>query len=177
MVAPTYLSPGIGNLRIGRGYMQMKLQGESVYLDMGNCTMAEFLVKPTIEPHYSSRVGVRKKDFVTPTQLDGTLTMSLEEITARNMAIAMLGTPSESGAVEIDAYTNPLIYASILFTDTSVAGPQWNIEFPLVVLTPAKAVSLIAQGSGTWSTIDLQADILQDTVTGQFFVARSSSFT
>jgi len=38
MPTPNLTSPNIGNYYVGRGYLSMKLQGESVFTDMGNCT-------------------------------------------------------------------------------------------------------------------------------------------
>ncbi len=177
MVAPTYASPNIGNYYVGRGYLTMKLQGESDYSDMGNCTEFTFQAKPTLLEHYSSRVGVRTKDLVVVTELAATLTLALEEFTARNVAIALLGTANESGTVSIDMFDQPLYYAAMRFTGTNSVGPKWSFDFPLVILTPAKAMNLISAGSGSWGTIDLQADVLKDDVTGQFCVATSSDFT
>jgi hypothetical protein len=177
MVAPTYASPNIGNYFVGRGFLQMQIVGEVSYVDMGNCTSFELVAKPTLLEHYSSRVGVRTKDLVVVNELSATLTMSLEEITARNMATALLGTAHASGSVSIDMLDNPLFYAAIKFTGTNVVGPKWNFTFPLCILTPSKAVSLISQGSGTWGTIDLQADVLKDPVTGKFGTATSADFT
>ena len=177
MVAPTYASPGIGNYHVGRGFLQMKLTGESGFSDMGNCTTFTFQVKPTLLEHFSTRVGVRTKDLVVVTELAATLEMSLDEITARNMAIAMLGEASVSGSVSIDMLSLPLFEAALHFTPTNVVGPQWTYDFPLVLITPRNAVSLISAGSGSWTTIDLQADVLKDPVTGQFGVATSDSFT
>jgi hypothetical protein len=174
---PHYVSPNIGNYRVGRGFLKMQLAGDATAQDMGNCTQFEFQVKPTLLPHFSSRVGVRIKDYVAVTELEATLTMAMEEITARNFAIACLGTPLQSGATTIDIMSAPLIYASLIFTDTSAAGPQWNMTFPLTILSPAKATSLIAAGSGAWQTLDFTADVLKDPVTGLFGWATASDFT
>lgn len=176
-VTPTYAAPNIGNYYIGRGFLSLKLQGESTYVDMGNCTMFEFQAKPTLLNHFSSRIGVREKDLVVVTELEATLTMSLEEFTARNVAFALLGEPSESGSVSIDMFTKPLIYAALKFTGTNNVGPKWSFDFPLVILSPNKAISLISSGSGAWGAMDFQADILKDPVTGQFCIAHSSDFT
>jgi hypothetical protein len=169
-VSPHTAMPNIGNLRVGRGYLKMKLASDTGYVDIGNCTEFTFQVKPTLLPHFSSRLGVRKKDLVVVTELEATLTMTLEEITARNFSVACLGsyTDSPPGTWTIDMFSEPLFYAALQFTDTSAAGPQWQATFPNVLLTPAKAISLISQGSGAWSTIDLQADVLFDNISGQF---------
>lgn len=173
---PHYISPNIGNYRIGRGYLKMQLAGDVVAQDMGNCTMFEFQVKPTRLPHFSSRIGVRIKDYVAVTELEATLTMAMEEITARNFAIACLGVASQSGAVEIDIMSAPLIYAALEFIDTSAAGPQWHLNFPLTMISPDKATSLIAAGSGAWQTLDFTADVLKDPVTGKFGWAVATGF-
>ena len=39
MPTPNLTSPNIGNYYVGRGYLSMKLQGESVFTDMGNCKL------------------------------------------------------------------------------------------------------------------------------------------
>ena len=136
-------------------------------------------MKPTVLPHFSSRVGVRKKDYVATTELDATLAMTLEEITPRNLGLLLLGKWRESPSfpnVVIDMFQTPQQLGSVQFVDTSSVGPQWGVLFPLVLFTPQKAISLIAQGSGAWSTIDLQVDVLFDEVSGNFAVATSSSF-
>lgn len=176
MVAPTYASPGIGNYHVGRGFLSMKLSGEPAFKDMGNCTTFTFQVKPTLLEHFSTRLGVRTKDLVVVTELAATLEMSLDEITARNMATAMLGDASVSGMVSIDMLTRPLFEAALHFTATNTVGPQWDYNFPLCLITPRNAVSLISAGSGAWTTIDLQADVLKDPVTGHFGIATSDSF-
>src|SRR5262245_55298672 len=104
MVAPGP-SPNIGNYVVGRGIGYVKLIPPSTtpdadYVDVGNITEFTFSVKPTRLEHYSSRIGVRKKDLVVVTELAATLTMILEEFTARNLAMATLGLVS-GGVVNI----------------------------------------------------------------------------
>src|SRR5260370_22671727 len=102
--------------------------------------------------------------------------MQLDELTARNRAFALLGITQESGKVDIHMFDQPLYYAAIKFVGPNVAGPQWTFTFPLVIITPNKAMSLISAGSGAWGTIDLQADVLKDTTTGQFCIAEATDF-
>src|ERR1035438_3198902 len=84
-------SPNIGNYYVGKGLCSVKLLGESVYVDMGNCPTFEFQAKVTQLDHYSSRTGVKVKDFTAVTEISGVLTMVLEEFTARNLGFALLG--------------------------------------------------------------------------------------
>lgn len=172
MVAPTFASPNVGNYYVGRGFVSMKLAGDADYVDCGNCTLFEFQATPTLLNHFSSRVGVRKKDLVVVTELAATLRIQLEEFTARNMAIYMLGDlPPESGNFQISMFSNPLFYAAIKFTGTNDVGPKWSYEFPQCTISPQNAISLISNGSGEWGTIDLQADVGIDDVTGEYCIA------
>lgn len=173
---PNVNSPAIGNYVVGRGYLSMKLQGESTYQDMGNCTRFTFQPSPTKLDHFSSRFGVRKKDLTIVTQLDAKLTMTLEEATVRNMAIQAMGIPLESGHDSIDIMTNPLFYAALIFTATNSVGPQWNAVFPLVLLSPTSAFQLISEGSGAWATMEVEGDVQLDATSGKYGWFYSTSF-
>jgi hypothetical protein len=166
VIQPTTTSPNIGDYRVGRGFMTMNLNDGKGALDMGNVTSAKFQVKPTLLHHYSSRVGVQIKDRSVATRLEATLMIELEEITARNMGLALLGLPQDSGSASIIPMSNPLFYATLNFTDTNVTGPQWNAHFPLVLLTPDQPFELIAAGSGDWQKLSITCDVQHDSVEG-----------
>lgn len=165
---PTAPSPNVGNLFIGRGFLSMKVLGETSFTDLGNCTRFSFQVTPTRLDHYSSRVGVRKKDLTVVTQLDAKLTMTLEEATIRNMSMLVLGTALESGETTIDIMSNPLFYAGLQFTATNAVGPQWHAVFPLVLMSPAGPFQLISEGTGSWGTIEMEGDVQFDDASGQY---------
>lgn len=165
------LSPNIGNYYIGKGICSIKLLGETQYVDCGNVPVFEFQAKVTQLDHFSSRTGVRVKDFVAVIEIAGTLTMQLEELTARNMGFALLGLPTGGPSPtpdSIDIFSSPVIYGAVKFVGTNIIGPVWTINFPLVKLSPSKALSLIAN---TWGTIDLEGDVLYDQVQRTFGTA------
>lgn len=174
--APALTSPAVGNYLVGRGFLSMKLQGETAVHDMGNCTRFTFQPNPTRLDHYSSRIGIRKKDLTIVTQLDAKLTMTLEEATVRNMQILAMGLAQQSGENSIDIMSNPLFYCALQFTATNSVGPQWNAYFPLVLLSPTSAFQLIAEGTGTWATMEVEGDVQLDSVSGQYGWFYSSSF-
>jgi hypothetical protein len=164
-------SPNIGNYYVGKGICSIKLLGESDYTDCGNVPTFEFMAKVTNLDHYSSRTGVRVKDFTAVIEISGSLTIQMEELTARNMGFAMLGLPTGGPSPmpdTIDVLGTPVIYGSVKFVGTNDIGPLWTVIFPLVKLSPSKAISLIAN---TWGTIDLEGDVLYDALSGGFGTA------
>jgi hypothetical protein len=164
-------SPNIGNYYVGKGILSIKLLGETQYVDCGNVPVFEFMAKVTNLDHYSSRTGVRIKDFTAVIEISGSLNMQMEEMTARNMGFAMLGLPTGGPSPTpdtIDILANPVIYGSVKFVGTNDIGPQYTVILPLVKLSPSKAISLIAN---TWGTIDLEGDVLFDQLSGGFGTA------
>lgn len=171
VVEGSLISPNIGNYYIGKGSVYIKLLGESAYVDAGNCPTFEFQAKVTQLDHFSSQTGVKVKDFTAVTEISGALNMVLEEFTARNMGFAFLGIPSggPSPADEtIDIFSNPVIYCAVKFIGANDIGPIWTVEFPLVRISPSKALALIGS---TWGTIDLDGDVLFDQGIGGFGTA------
>jgi hypothetical protein len=168
-------SPNIGNYYVGRGICYVQLVAPTVpadgaLIDCGNVTEFTFQVKPTRLEHYSSRVGVRKKDLVVVTEVAATLTMIMEEFTARNFGMAVLGNidNSQPPSTVIQILSQPLIYGHIKFQNTNAVGPQYTYDFPLCLFTPSKAISLLPTGSGTWGSLDFECDVLFNQATGSF---------
>lgn len=165
-------SPNIGNYYIGRGILSIKLLGEEVYTDCGNVPTFEFQAKVTQLDHYSSRTGVKVKDFTAVIEISGSLTIVMEEFTARNMGFALLGIPTGGESPEdetIDIFSSPVIYGAVQFVGDNDVGPNWTHQFPLVQLSPNKALALIS--GNTWGTIDLMGDVLYDQESGTFGTA------
>jgi hypothetical protein len=156
------LSPNIGNYYVGKGIVSIKLLGESVFTDCGDVPLFEFMAKVTQLDHFSSRQGVRVKDFTAVIELAGTLTIQMGELTARNMGFALLGLPTGGPSPlpdTIQIFSQPVIYGAVKFVGTNAIGPVWTVNFPLVKLSPNKALGLI---QNTWGTIDLEGDVLFD---------------
>ena len=181
MVAPHSTSPNVGNYVVGRGIgyvklVQPSLNPDTAYVDCGNITEFTFQVKPTRLEHFSSRIGVRKKDLVVVTEIAATLTVVMEEFTARNLGFACLGISGQSppGTHTVSILSEPLIYAAFKFVSTNIVGPQWTYEFPLCIFTPNKAISLLPAGSGSWGALDFEADVLFDDVSGTFGTASAT---
>ena len=156
------VAPSIGNYYIGKGNVKIKLLGETEYVHVGNCPTFEFTAKVTQLDHFSSMTGVKIKDFTAVTEISGTLTMVFEELTARNMGLALLGLPTFATSPTpdaIDIFSDPVIYGAVQFVGANDIGPVWTVTFPLVSIKPNKALSLIGS---SWGTVDLMGDVLFD---------------
>ena len=168
------VSPNIGNYYIGRGLVSIQLLGETKYTPCGNSPQFEFMAKVTSLDHYSSMTGVKVKDFTAVTEISGSLTMVLEEFTARNMGFALLGLPANTGGSPleeqetIDIFADPVLYGSVMFVGANDVGPIWTTIFPLVSLKPSKAIAFIGN---TYGTLDLLGDVLYDRLSGGFGTA------
>jgi hypothetical protein len=175
-IAGSLVSPNIGNYYIGRGLVSIQLLGESQYTPCGNSPQFEFMAKVTSLDHFSSMTGVKVKDFTAVTEISGSLTMVLEEFTARNMGFALLGLPSGQGSPlaeseTIDIFADPVIYGSVKFVGANDVGPIWTTIFPLVSLKPSKAIAFIGN---TYGTLDLLGDVLYDRLVGGFGTATAT---
>jgi hypothetical protein len=84
-------SPSIQNYHIGKGIVSFKEDGAADFVDLGNAP--SFVWSPSIEKkeHFSSREGVKVKDFTAITQTGATIKMTLDEINAENLALFTLG--------------------------------------------------------------------------------------
>lgn len=107
------VSPSIQNYHIGKGIVSFKKDGAADFVDLGNAP--SFVWTPTIEKkeHFSSREGVKVKDFTAVTQTGATIKMTLDEINGPNLAIFTLG------EIGTDTDGNATVAA---FKKTEIAG-------------------------------------------------------
>lgn len=190
-VQPHLISPSVGNYRIGRGFCKTQFDDEVAVFDNGNCPAFKFKANPTIKKHYSSRLGTQKQDFSAISRLEATLDATFDEMTPRNLRMALLSDISESPStsdIVMEILSHPQLRGSFQFIDTSGTGtnllvptgnsmPQMNFFFPLVQFSPTSDLELIAGDNGDWSKMDIHADVLFDDVSQTFGTMRAYDFT
>jgi hypothetical protein len=119
-------SPSIQNYHIGKGIVSFKQDGQYDFVDLGNAP--SFVWTPTIEKkeHFSSREGVKTKDFTAITQTGATIKMSLDEINADNLAIFTLGEVGTDvdGNVTVAAFKKTEIAGEIKVEGTNDIGQK-----------------------------------------------------
>jgi hypothetical protein len=94
-------SPNVHNYHIGKGIVSFKEVGQSTYRDLGNAPSFVYTPAVTKLEHFSSREGVKTKDFTAITQISATVKIILDEITGENLqyfALGELGTDTDGNA-------------------------------------------------------------------------------
>jgi hypothetical protein len=164
----TIASPDIRNYTIGKGLIYIKTSTDAQRRAIGNCPEFEFT--PEIEKleHFSAMSGVRERDRTVVLEKKGTLRIVIEEMTAENLRLALLGTLEDgsSGDQIIDIFSESQISAEVWFEGQNDVGPKWNYYFGRVDFIPSSGISLI---SDEWMTVELNGDVQK--VNGTFGTA------
>jgi hypothetical protein len=151
-------SPNVLNYYIGKGEVSFKKDGDVAFRDLGNVTVFEFV--PAIEKleHFSSREGVRTKDRTVVIQKSGQVNLTMEEFTAVNLAIALLGDVSSDtlGREVIEIFSSNAVSGELKFRGTNEVGPRYLWHFLKVDFIPGESVSPL---SDEWGEMQLTGDV------------------
>lgn len=156
------VSPSTDNYYIGKGVVTFKniTAGDTDFRDVGNVPQFELTPSAETLDHNTSREGVKKRDKRVTVSQSMALRMVMEEVTAQNMALGMMG------LVETDTAGNSIIRAQTLaavegyikFTGTNDVGMQLNYEAK-VSFTPSSSFNPI---SDEWGSIEVTGEILAE---------------
>lgn len=156
-------SPNVLNYFIGKGIVKFTPAG-GVQRDLGNAPEVE--VTPEIEKleHKSSRAGISSVDFTAETSVKATLRVVLDEITAENLALQLLGEVVDltDGSKTFEILSQSAITGQIDFTGTNDVGNQVAIIMPEVKFAPSGSLNLISDDFGQ---IELTGDVLVQVAT------------
>jgi hypothetical protein len=165
-MAVSELSPQVDNYFIGAGIVKWKGILDADYRDVGNVSKFEFTSTVTRLAHYSSRVGTRFEDKNVVTQVAAKVALTMEEFTAKNLTLALLGEENAGSPITIDILTNANIQGAFRLIGSNDVGAKCQIDLPSCTLSPTGALGFI--NAGTWGEIALEADVYGDPVTGSF---------
>lgn len=152
------MAASVNNYFIGKGIAYFKKDGESVFRDLGNVPEIEFT--PNIEKleHFSSRSGIRSKDLTVVLSKAGTLRVVLEEFTAENFALALLGETAvnASGRTYIDVFSESQISGVFKLTGTNEVGRNFELILNKVDFIPGSSVNFIGDD---WGRLEISGDV------------------
>ncbi len=124
------------------------------FRDVGNVTEFEFT--PEIErlDHFSSRQGIKVKDKSVVLEKSGTLRIVMDELTADNLGLALMGLVSTNtaGEKEIDLLSEDVIPAKVKFVGNNDVGRRVTWEFERVEFAPGAATNPISDEFMTFET-------------------------
>lgn len=153
-----HASPNILNYYVGKGTVSFKKTGDMSFRDLGN--VPEFEFTPEVEKleHFSSRSGVKSKDRTIVIEKKGTIKLTMEEWTAANLALALLGTvgADSDGREVIDIFGENAISGELKFTGTNEVGPKWELHFLKVDFIPGESVNPL---SDEWGALSITGDV------------------
>ena len=160
-------SPNVQNYHIGKGIVSFKETGGSGFVDLGNAP--SFVYSPTVEKleHFSSREGVKTKDFTAITQVGATVTFTLDEITGNNLAffaLAEQGTDTD-GNITLSGLTKTEFTGEIKVEGTNDIGQ--HVDFLAnVSFVPSGDFSFITD-EDNFTVIEIEAEV-QKSADGSF---------
>ena len=149
-------SPSTDNYYVGKGVVTFKPAG-GAYADVGNVSSLEITFDIKTLDHFSSRSGVKKKDKSIILEKSATVTMIMDEWTAQNIAMAVLGTVGVGGAISI--FSKSEIAGSLKYTGANDIGPRVDIELLNVSFRPGGSLNPL---SDEWGQIELTGEVLAD---------------
>jgi hypothetical protein len=147
------VSPSTDNYYVGKGKISFKAVGELTFRDLGNVSSLETAPNLTTLEHFSSREGVKKKDKEVVTEKKMTVTMVMEEWTAENLAMALLGDVDTDGNKVIDIFSRNTFLGELKYEGTNEIGPQMDIDLFRVVFKPGKSLNPI---SDEWGNVEVE---------------------
>jgi hypothetical protein len=148
-------SPNVQNYHIGKGIVTFKETGSATFIDLGNAP--SFVYSPNVEKkeHFSSREGIKTKDFTAITQISATIKVTLDEITPENLAMFALGDLASDGT--ITGLTKAEFTGTLKVVGTNDIGQHvgWTGDISFV---PSGDFSFITD-SDDFSTLELEAEV------------------
>jgi hypothetical protein len=157
------VSPDVQNYHIGKGIVSFKETGSATFVDLGNAPKFIYTPTTTKKEHFSSREGIKTKDFTAITEIGATVKVTLDEITPENLAMFALGDLASDGT--ITGLTKAEFAGTLKVIGTNDIGQHvsWTGDVSFV---PSGDFSFITDADD-FSTIELEAEV-QKSVDGSF---------
>lgn len=132
------VSPDVGNLAVGKGFILFKPDGGSFY-HVGNVPTFTFTPKITTLDHFSSMEGTRLKDLSITLEKSGEVKMDMEELTATNLAMLVLGdiTTDTDGNPIVSIFSRDSLTGELQYYATNEIGPRWYVDLLSVTFNPS----------------------------------------
>ena len=155
--------PSTQHYSILKGRLFWRGENDTHYRALGNAPSLEY--EPSVETrdHYSDMTPVRTKDRSTLVETSATLSIELDEITASNLALALLGEAADFTQSQLTSQTQQIDLAPGAVIDTGhtnisnvdVVGYTENVDF---VVYPEPGVVVFTEAASSGTGVDLTFD-------------------
>lgn len=143
------VAPNPNNYFVGKGIVVLKKDGETVWKAVGNVPELEFTPTTDTLDHFSSMGGVKSKDKTIVLTKGGELRMVMDEATADNLSLLVLGAVNRTGPTPvIEIFGLNAVGAAVRFFATHEIGPKWDAEFLGVDFLPSGSFNPISDEFG-----------------------------
>jgi hypothetical protein len=141
------ISPFTGNLMIGKGIVLFQRTTDSIFYHLGNVPSMSITPKTELLDHYTSMSGALARDAQAILRKSMDFKLALEEMTARNLALLMLGDVdfTNPDAPIVDMFVENQIEGHLKFFASNTYGPRWYIDLPSVQINPSGALETISE--------------------------------
>ena len=138
--SPSNYTIGKGIVYVGQWVGSTPPTWPGDYRDVGNCT--SMTLEPQIEklPHYSSRAGFREKDLDPIVQMEYNVQFDLDEPTAENLQMLLMGTLFGDTVRGMTALTEEF---ALRFVSDNPTGPNRIYDLWRVSIAPNGPLQLI----------------------------------
>lgn len=144
-------SPDVSNLAVGKGFILFKPEDQANFFHVGNVPTFTFTPKVTVLDHYSAMQGTRLKDLTIVTEKSGEVKMDLEELTAQNLAMLVMGDVGVDGGTppnpQVQIFSRSSLIGELKFYATNEVGPRWYVDLLSVNLVPSGDFSPIVDNA------------------------------
>jgi hypothetical protein len=133
------VSPDVHNLAVGKGFILFKPEDADDFYHVGNVPTFTFTPKITTLDHFSSMEGTRLKDLSITLEKSGEVKMDMEELTARNLAMLVLGdvTADVDGNPVVSIFSRDSLTGRLQYYATNEVGPRWYVDLLSVTFNPS----------------------------------------
>ena len=161
-------SPDVNNYQIAKGIVSFKEEGGTDYIDLGNAPSFTYTPIARKLDHYSSRTGVKTKDFSAIVEVGATIKFTLDEITGTNLTFFALSDTDTTtpGEIILSGLSKAKFVGDIKVVGTNVIGQ--TVDFAATVMfVPSGDFSFITD-KDEFTVITIDAEVQQDTTDGSF---------
>jgi hypothetical protein len=144
-------APDVGNLAVGKGFILFQPVDQPDFYHLGNVPTFTFTPKVVVLDHYSSMQGTKIKDLTIVTEKSGEVKMDLEELTAQNLALLLMGDVGDDGGTppnaQVQIFSRESLIGRLKFYATNEVGPRWYVDLLSVNMVPSGDFSPITDNT------------------------------